>query len=128
MLGSFLAYSYTPKMEVTETSEMSVDFQQITKVYISKETTLRSNCCEEFTSVIIFIIFTIFLSQGCSCINCQITCSSKWVKSHDIAQRIFGDMCTTFMAASRSQSFGMWSCAVQCISLSNYTMPQPTRE
>jgi hypothetical protein len=50
MLVSCLAYSLTQKMEVTCSSETSVDFQQATWHYIPADRTLHNHCCENLIS------------------------------------------------------------------------------
>jgi hypothetical protein len=53
-LVSCLPYSLTLKMEVTCSSEMSVDFQRTTLHYIPKVRTLHNHRCENFKSYAIF--------------------------------------------------------------------------
>jgi hypothetical protein len=50
MLVSCVAYSPTLKMEVTYSSETSLDFQWITWRYISEERNLHNHRCEKLKS------------------------------------------------------------------------------
>jgi hypothetical protein len=62
-LVSCLAYSSTLKMEVTCSSETSVDFQRTTQRYIPKDRNIHNHRCEDFKSYILTEDFGGFLES-----------------------------------------------------------------
>jgi hypothetical protein len=56
LLASCFAYFSALEIEVTYSSETSVDFQQPTWHYIRNDITLHSYCCENLKSSILFIL------------------------------------------------------------------------
>jgi hypothetical protein len=50
MLVSYFAYSSTPNIEATYSSETSVDIQRTTRPHIPEDRTLRNHLCDNLKS------------------------------------------------------------------------------